>query len=89
MWHYFYWSWRIQDGKVASGEWENYTLEQMRSLNEILYSDILDKNYERSYANPEYAVSSFGTEMGQLLSLLYCMNCGAASLMRLRRRQTI
>ena len=57
--------------KVASGEWENYTLEQMRSLNEILYSDILDKNYERSYANPEYAVSSFGTEMGQLLSLLY------------------
>ena len=23
--------------KVASGEWENYTLEQMRSLNEILY----------------------------------------------------
>ena len=22
--------------KVASGEWENYTLEQMRSLNEIL-----------------------------------------------------
>ena len=57
--------------KVASGEWGNYTLEQMRSLNEILYSDILDKNYERSYANPEYAVSSFGTEMGQLLSLLY------------------
>ena len=57
--------------KVASGEWENYTLEQMCSLNEILYSDILDKNYERSYANPEYAVSSFGTEMGQLLSLLY------------------
>ena len=57
--------------KVASGEWGNYTLEQMRSLNEIFYSDILDKNYERSYANPEYAVSSFGTEMGQLLSLLY------------------
>ena len=26
--------------KVASGEWGNYTLEQMRSLNEILYSDI-------------------------------------------------
>ena len=57
--------------KVASGEWENYTLEQMRSLNAILYSDILGENYERSYANPEYAVSSFGTEMGQLLSLLY------------------
>lgn len=57
--------------KVASGEWENYTLEQMRSLNAILYSDILDENYERSYANPEYAVSSFGTEMGQVLSLLY------------------
>ena len=57
--------------KVASGEWENYTLEQMRSLNAILYSDILDENYERSYANPEYAVGSFGTEMGQLLSLLY------------------
>ena len=74
--------------KVASGEWENYTLEQMRSLNEILYSDILDKNYERSYANPEYAVSSLEQKWDNC-SVYFMQNCGAASLMRLRRRQTI
>ena len=36
-----------------------------------LYADILPDHYEKSYANPEYAVSVFGEEMGKLLSFLY------------------
>lgn len=56
--------------KVADGIWDKLSLEEMRSLNESLYSDLLGENYENSYANPEYAVKQYG-EMGQLLSMLY------------------
>ena len=52
--------------KISEGIWESYTLEQMQSLNEILYSDILGDHYEKSYANP-----AFAEEIGQLLSCLY------------------
>ena len=57
--------------KVESGEWEHYSAEEMESINEILYSDILGKRYERSYANPAVAAGKFGPEMGKLLSMLY------------------
>ena len=53
--------------KISDGVWESYSLEQMMSLNEILYSDILEENYSRSYANPAYAAERFGQEMGVLL----------------------
>ena len=57
--------------KVESGQWDRYSLKEMQSLNEILYSDITEARYEKSYANPAYVCSIFGTEMGRLLSLLY------------------
>ncbi len=57
--------------KIASGEWERYSLEEMHSLNEILYSDIAGARYERSYANPAFAVEMLGPDMGRLLCLLY------------------
>ena len=57
--------------KVENGEWERYSVEEMKSLNEILYSDILEEHYGGSYANPIYAVEKFGLEMGRLLSMLY------------------
>ncbi len=57
--------------KIDSGEWERYSLEEMHSLNEILYSDIAGTRYERSYANPAFAVEKLGLDMGRLLCLLY------------------
>ena len=57
--------------KVENGEWERYSIEEMKSLNEILYSDVLEEHYASSYANPAYAAEKFGLEMGQLLSMLY------------------
>lgn len=57
--------------KVESGEWNRYSVEEMKSLNEILYSDVLEEHYGSSYANPAYAAEKFGLEMGQLLSMLY------------------
>lgn len=55
---------RIQDR-------EAFTLEEWQAENQELYADILDENYRTSYANPAYAVSVFGEEIGQLLSFLY------------------
>ena len=57
--------------KVSDGSWERYSLEEMQSLNEILYRDILPENYRKSYADPAYAVEKLGEDMGRLLSLLY------------------
>ena len=72
---------RIQ---VESGKWDQYNEEDMRQINEILYSDIVGDAYEKSYANPKYACSWFEPEMGRLLSFLSMWKCAPASLMRLK-----
>ena len=56
--------------KIADGSWERYSLKQKQSLNEILYSALLEDHYKKNYANPAYAAEKLGLEMGQLLSLL-------------------
>lgn len=47
------------------------SLEELREENKVIYADILGKNYETSYANPKYAVSKFGEEIGRFLTFLY------------------
>ena len=56
---------------VAGGLAENAPLEELKDWNHRLYEDILPENYETSYGNPQYAVSTLGEEYGQLLSYLY------------------
>lgn len=50
---------------------EQFTLEQWQNLNEELYHDILPEQYDKSYANPAYAVEKLGETHGGLLSFLY------------------
>lgn len=57
--------------KIEDGIWDSLNLEEKRSLNRILYSDIIGEKYQTSYVNQDYACEKFGQEMGQLLSLLY------------------
>ncbi|MBE6051467.1 MAG: leucyl aminopeptidase [Clostridium sp.] len=57
--------------KVESKEIETMSLEELKKLNQDLFNDILEENYDLSYANPELAVKTLGKELGQLLSLLY------------------
>ena len=57
--------------KIDSGAWDHYSIEEMRSINEILYSDIVGDHYGKSWANPAYAAGKFGVERGRLLSMLY------------------
>ena len=49
----------------------NSTKEELIRENASVYEDIQLENYERSFANPAYAVSLFGEEIGQFLSFLY------------------
>lgn len=57
--------------RMKSGEWKNYTLEQWKKQNDMLYQDIAGDNYKTSYANPEYSVKILGEEFGRILSFLY------------------
>jgi len=53
------------------GELDNQNLQDAKALNNKLYEDILSKNYEKSYANPTYAVEMLGEDLGSVLSFLY------------------
>lgn len=57
--------------KIADGSWDNLELQEMKELNTLLYSDVLPAKYEKSYANPAFAVQELGETFGQLLSMLY------------------
>ncbi|MEG2512539.1 MAG: aminopeptidase [Acetivibrio sp.] len=56
---------------VESGELRTFSIEKLQKMNKDLYGDILGAAYEKSYGNPDYAVSCFDKEYGQLLSFLY------------------
>ena len=55
----------IEPGKAPRRLELSHSLEEMQSLNEILYRDILPANYGKSYADPAYAVENLGEDMGR------------------------
>lgn len=57
--------------KIIDGSWHELSLEEMQEWNYALYEDILPEHYDKSYADPAYAVSSLGEEFGKALSFLY------------------
>ena len=57
--------------QVQEGWLDKASLQELRAANQALYEDILEENYETSYANPAYACAGFGLEMGRLLSFMY------------------
>ena len=60
------------DNNRDDGCWyEKLDIEVLKRINNELYKDILPKNYEKSYANPEYAVLKCGEEYGAILAFLY------------------
>lgn len=57
--------------RICTKKIEECSLEELQQENKAIYSDILGEHYKKSYANPQYAVSVLGDEIGQLLSFLY------------------
>ena len=63
---------KVQEGVFLQ---KNKTsVEELRKLNKALYADILDKSYESSYGNPEYACEKLGEDFGQILSFIVDKN---------------
>ena len=56
---------------ILAGNLQTASMEELEIRNRKLYQDILPENYEKSYANPQYAVKIFGKEMGQFLAAVY------------------
>lgn len=56
-----------------SEDMADVSFEEMRQYNKSLYQDILNENgaYDKSYANPAYAVKKLGKDYGSLLCFLY------------------
>jgi hypothetical protein len=56
--------------KDVPGNFDSLSTEELKTVNNILYEDILPENYGKSYANPDFAVKSLG-EYGQFFSAVY------------------
>ena len=55
---------------IGSEEYENVSLQRLRTLNHELYEPALQDHYEESFLNPAYAVRLLGEDYGQQLSFL-------------------
>lgn len=51
--------------------YERKTFGELQEINHKLYEDVIEDNYDKSYANPKVMVDLFGKEVGQILSFLY------------------
>lgn len=56
----------VQDGSIA-----DWSKEKWVDYNQKLYGDLIGDAYEKSYANPSYAVSALGEDHGKNLCFLY------------------
>jgi len=55
---------------AQKGELNLETIGQAKARNISLYQDIFEENYEKSHANPAYAVKELGEDFGGILSFL-------------------
>lgn len=74
---------------VGKGELKKESLEELKERNAFLYQDILEENYEGSYANPAYAVDVLGEEFGGILSFLYAELRGCIGFAYEQRRKAL
>ncbi|TCT14304.1 leucyl aminopeptidase (aminopeptidase T) [Natranaerovirga pectinivora] len=61
----------IKKEKEINESYFTKTIDEIQKDNKVLYKDILEENYHTSYANPKYAIDTFGKEVGEILTLLY------------------
>ncbi len=57
--------------RLQKMSYKECTLEELEQENHSLYQDILEAQYEKSYANPTYAKEQLGEVYGPFLSALY------------------
>ena len=64
--------------KAIDGFYGDRTLSELKRANRELFSDISEKNYASSYANPDFAAERLGSCYGPLLSMFYVELLGIA-----------
>ena len=57
--------------KQMREELSEVSLDELKEQNQRLYEDILPGQYEKSYADPAYAVAELGEDYGRMLSFFY------------------
>ncbi len=60
-----------EEETITGGQADSRTSSQWQQINHKLYEDILPENYEKSYANPAFAVKMLGETFGKVFSALY------------------
>ncbi len=74
---------------VESGKQKEMSEEELQEEMKDLYADELEVNYEKSYANPAYAVSVLGGEVGSFLSAVYTEIRGSISYVQEQRMEYV
>lgn len=74
---------------VESGRQKEMSEEALREEMDALYADELEANYEKSYANPAYAVLVLGGELGSFLSAVYAEIRGSISYVQEQRLEYV
>lgn len=57
--------------ELSDGSYDALEIEDLKKWNRRLYRDILPENYDKSFADPSFAVKKLGEEYGPLLGFLY------------------
>ena len=60
-----------EEAVITAGQADKRSLKEWQQINRSLYEELLDGNYEKSYANPAYAVQMLGEGFGKMFSALY------------------
>lgn len=63
--------------ELLDGRYQKLGMDELKEWNRRLYQDVLPEQYEKSYANPDYACALLGEEYGQILGALYTELRGA------------
>lgn len=74
---------------VESGKQKEMSEEELQEEMKDLYVDELEANYEKSYANPAYAVLVLGEELGSFLSAVYTEIRGSISYVQEQRMEYV
>lgn len=74
---------------VESGKQKEMSEEELQEEMKDLYADELEANYEKSYANPAYAVSVLGGGLGSFLSAVYTEIRGSISYVQEQRMEYV
>lgn len=74
---------------VESGKQKEMSEEELQEEMKDFYADELEANYEKSYANPAYAVLVLGGELGSFLSAVYTEIRGSISYVQEQRMEYV